>query len=441
MADIQFISPMPVRADTPVDAATPGPLTGESGFDVWQLAAGVQTAPATMLPTPAQDPLAAWLDQQMGFSGQFNAPPGTDPAIEALAAGLPPMPGPELADQADVQIDVQIDDPLSTLLPVDIQNSEVIMIADTAETAPQPIADAAAPVAAEQPDIPASSTPVAPPTRTAAAASVLQQAASPIAAQPAMHSVQVAPAPAGQPAAPSRLGRPVLAPVGHPAAPARPSRPVPAAEGAPVARPVDTTPVDAPPPPIDRAVPDRPAPAMARDLPTAVRSEITLPAGLAETLAEMPFASDPHAPASARATTAAGPGWQAASHDPRPVLQQVTDALVSTRGDRTEIALSPEELGRIRLVMSGPDRGQIIIWAERPETLDLVRRNVDLLTQQLADAGVTAGSLDFRRDDRSGGQAAQGGPAEDDDIPLLATTTRVRMSPTALSDRRLDIRL
>ena len=180
---------------------------------------------------------------------------------------------------------------------------------------------------------------------------------------------------------------------------------------------------------------------VARDPVIAARSEIALPAGLAETLAELPFGTDSHAPAVARATAAAGSGWQAASHDPRPVLQQVTDALVSTRGDRTEIALSPEELGRIRLVMSGPDRGQITIWAERPETLDLVRRNADLLTQQLADAGVSAGSLDFRRDDRSDSQPAQGRASDDDDIPLSAAPLRVRMSPTALSDRRLDIRL
>lgn len=415
MADIQILSPMPARPDMPVDAAAPAPLTGESGFDVWPMAAGVPATPTAVSPTPVQDPLAAWMDRQMGFSGQFSAPPGTDPAIEALAAGLPQLPAPELADPAEIQID----DPLASLQSVDVQIPDVIVVADMAETAPQPLTDAAAPVAVDRPN-----TPVAQPAPPIAAASVPQQPVGTVPAQPAAPTAQMAPPP-----------------VGHPAVPSRPGRPVPMAEGAPVARPVDAAPVDAPPQPVDRPAPDRPAPAMARDLAAAVRSEITLPAGLAETLAEMPFGTDPQAPAASRATAAAGPAWQAASQDPRPVLQQVTDALVSTRGDRTEIALSPEELGRIRLVMSGPDRGQITIWAERPETLDLVRRNSDLLTQQLADAGVTAGSLDFRRDDRSGGQAAQGGPTDDDDIPLSATPVRVRMSPTALSDRRLDIRL
>ena len=91
MADIQIVSPMPARADAFVDAATPVPVTGESGFDVWSAGAMVSAAPTAAVPAPPQDPLAAWLQQQMGFSGEFSAPPGTDPAIEALAAGLPPL--------------------------------------------------------------------------------------------------------------------------------------------------------------------------------------------------------------------------------------------------------------------------------------------------------------------------------------------------------------
>ena len=422
MADIQIISPMPARADAFVDAATPVPVTGESGFDVWSAGAMVPAAPATAVPTPPQDPLAAWLQQQMGFSGEFSAPPGTDPAIEALAAGLPQLPAPEIDESADIQGG----DPLASLLPVDAGTSDASLIGDAVPTAPQST-DPTTPAATDSADAPAVQTAVAPTTTPIVAAGVTQQAANPAPTLPGANAAQVAPIHGG----------------GQPVAPARPGRPIPATESAATARPVDAGPINAAPPPVDRAAPDRPAPTVARDPVIAARSEIALPAGLAETLAELPFGTDSHTPAAARATAtaAAGSGWQAASHDPRPVLQQVTDALVSTRGDRTEIALSPEELGRIRLVMSGPDRGQITIWAERPETLDLVRRNADLLTQQLADAGVSAGSLDFRRDDRSDSQPAQGRASDDDDIPLSAAPLRVRMSPTALSDRRLDIRL
>ncbi|CAM3319687.1 flagellar hook-length control protein FliK [Paracoccus nototheniae] len=128
--------------------------------------------------------------------------------------------------------------------------------------------------------------------------------------------------------------------------------------------------------------------------------------------------------------------------DPRPVIRQVTEALVTIRGDRTEIALSPEELGRVRLIMTGPDRSHITIFAERPETLDLVRRNADLLTQHLADAGVSTDSMSFRRDDRAGWpDDAPQGMADDDDSPAPPDATLVRLTPASLSDRRLDIRI
>ncbi|MBU2956181.1 flagellar hook-length control protein FliK [Paracoccus sp. 1_MG-2023] len=122
----------------------------------------------------------------------------------------------------------------------------------------------------------------------------------------------------------------------------------------------------------------------------------------------------------------------------RPVARQIAEAVVTTREGETEIALAPEELGRLRLVMSGPDRGHVTIFAERPETLDLVRRNADLLTQTLADAGIEQGSFEFREERRpplpEGRQASGNGPADD-------TVRHVAITPRALSDRRLDIRI
>ncbi|WP_405402450.1 flagellar hook-length control protein FliK [Paracoccus sp. Ld10] len=419
MTEIQIISPVPTRPDALIDVAAPASPTGETGFDAWTMTAEGQIAAAIAVPVPAEDPLAAWLDRQMGFSGQFSAPPGTDPAIEALAAGLPTLPEPGIVDQ----IDIQRDAPLAHMPSADPQAVEMIPGVPMPD-APVPVpGDVTLVGAADQPDTPDALPLASQPDPRIAAVQVPQAAATPIATQSAAPAVQAAAAAVGSPAVlPSHLGRPV-----------------PKAESVPVMRTADVAPV-VPPPASDAMVVDRSAAVVARDATATVRAEITLPAGLAETMSEMPFGTDPHTPAAAR-TAVSGPGWQAATQDPRPVMQQVTDALVSNRGDRTEIALSPEELGRIRLVMSGPDRGQITIWAERPETLDLVRRNADLLTQQLAEAGVTAGSLDFHRDDRGGGQAAHGGPTDDDDGPVLATSARVRMSPSVLSDRRLDIRL
>ena len=71
-----------------------------------------------------------------------------------------------------------------------------------------------------------------------------------------------------------------------------------------------------------------------------------------------------------------------------PPSRQMADALVIHRGETTEILLSPEELGRVRMVMAGPDRTQLVIWAERAETLDLLRRNADALSADLAEFGL-----------------------------------------------------
>jgi len=185
------------------------------------------------------------------------------------------------------------------------------------------------------------------------------------------------------------------------------------------------------------------------DSPAVARSA-DLPAGLADSMAALVHGleggHDPslHGPARASAT---GPAGATVQHDPRPVMQQVAEAVVTARGDRTEIALSPEELGRLRLVMTGADRGQITIWAERPETLDLIRRNADLLTQQLAEAGITAGTLDFRQDERMARpdqtwRRADGEAGDSlSDGPALPAAAAVRLSQTPLSDRRIDIRL
>ena len=168
-----------------------------------------------------------------------------------------------------------------------------------------------------------------------------------------------------------------------------------------------------------------------------------LAAGLADIILDPTLDAEPLTPRSTAtgATVATGPAWQAATQDPRPALNQIAEAVVTTRGDRTEIALSPEELGRIRLIMSGPDRAHVIIWAERPETLDLVRRNADLLTQQLAEAGVNPGTMEFRRDDRPDWQGATPGTTERDEEATLPAVAAIRLSQAPLSDRRVDIRL
>lgn len=80
----------------------------------------------------------------------------------------------------------------------------------------------------------------------------------------------------------------------------------------------------------------------------------------------------------------------------RDVAQQLAVAVTQTAGQPTEIALNPEELGRVRMSMSLTDGTLILqINAERPETTDLLRRHIDTLAQEFRSLGYTEISFDF----------------------------------------------
>lgn len=67
-----------------------------------------------------------------------------------------------------------------------------------------------------------------------------------------------------------------------------------------------------------------------------------------------------------------------------------------------EIRLAPEELGRVRIVLNPGEGGlHVAIQSERPETLELLRRNAAELARELADLGYQGLSLAFsdQRDD------------------------------------------
>lgn len=72
---------------------------------------------------------------------------------------------------------------------------------------------------------------------------------------------------------------------------------------------------------------------------------------------------------------------------PRQILQQLAEAAPAA-GDTIEISLSPEELGRVQLSAAKTEHGvMLVVQAERPETLDLMRRHLPELMQDLRDMG------------------------------------------------------
>ncbi len=77
-----------------------------------------------------------------------------------------------------------------------------------------------------------------------------------------------------------------------------------------------------------------------------------------------------------------------------------------------EVTLSPEELGRVRMSLSTQDGTlAMVVQADRPETLELLRRNIDSLAQDFRDLGF--GQLTFTF--AGGGQGGQ--PDTFDNMP------------------------
>ncbi|MBS0123670.1 flagellar hook-length control protein FliK [Aestuariicoccus sp. KMU-90] len=89
--------------------------------------------------------------------------------------------------------------------------------------------------------------------------------------------------------------------------------------------------------------------------------------------------------------------------DPQAILRQVAEALPGLSEFGIEIRLSPEELGPVRMHLMQTDGGMMVhVQADRPETLDLLRRHIDQLARNLAEAGHDASGFTFS--DGKGGQ-------------------------------------
>ncbi len=122
-------------------------------------------------------------------------------------------------------------------------------------------------------------------------------------------------------------------------------------------------------------------------------------AGLADT--------DPSAPGPALFDRAEPPpvGQNAVPSRPGdPVTTQVAHLIVHRAEDRAEVLLEPAELGRMRFEITHRGDGvQILLSAERPETLELLRRHADQLTGEFRAMGF--GSADLGFGTWGGGQA------------------------------------
>ena len=107
---------------------------------------------------------------------------------------------------------------------------------------------------------------------------------------------------------------------------------------------------------------------------------------------------------SASASASAG-----ATATPQAVTRQIVDSVVRQGADGVEIRLDPPELGKVRMSLAPGDGAMTaVITAERPETLDLLRRHADMLARDLAASGQGRVDLRFGAD----GQGSGGDPRD-----------------------------
>lgn len=110
-----------------------------------------------------------------------------------------------------------------------------------------------------------------------------------------------------------------------------------------------------------------------------------------------------------------------------------------------EIALNPAELGRVRMVMATSETGiTVTITADRGDTLDLMRRNIDDLGKSLNDLGFEDVSFAFDQQQHPTEQQEQTG---DDDLsrvdePLVMLPAQPRLAPAvSVPSTGIDMRL
>ena len=85
-------------------------------------------------------------------------------------------------------------------------------------------------------------------------------------------------------------------------------------------------------------------------------------------------------------------------------LHVTANKIIRNEAGDLEIVLTPEELGTIKISISNTDRLQVHFLSDRPETVELMRRNLEILERQLQNEGLdeTAVSFSFssQRNDR-----------------------------------------
>jgi hypothetical protein len=88
---------------------------------------------------------------------------------------------------------------------------------------------------------------------------------------------------------------------------------------------------------------------------------------------------------------------------PARLAAQIADVARQLPAGPIEISLSPEELGKVRLTFQVSETGvmNVVVAAERPDTLEFMRRNFDSLLAEFSDLGYEGASFQFQQDSQN----------------------------------------
>lgn len=130
--------------------------------------------------------------------------------------------------------------------------------------------------------------------------------------------------------------------------------------------------------------------------------------------------------------------------DPREISRNLAEKLSNSEQNRVEVTLTPEELGKVRMVITPGDTPSVAVYADNRETLDFLRRNAELLSKELRDAGFSGASLSFGeghdgapksgRPDNYGSRGSAGGIAD-------VSPTDEKTAPQPSYGRQIDMRV
>ncbi|WP_375688091.1 flagellar hook-length control protein FliK [Pseudooceanicola sp. LIPI14-2-Ac024] len=140
-------------------------------------------------------------------------------------------------------------------------------------------------------------------------------------------------------------------------------------------------------------------------MPAATTARDAIPSVATDDTGLRPVVEATPPPPSQPASVPLPRGGSSAPSPPIPVADQVVAQVQQHRAGTIEITLEPEELGRLHLTIRPRDDGvALVVQADRPETLDLVRRHGAELGRALQQAGYASVDLSF------GGSAARSQP-------------------------------